>query len=424
MAPTEAEIHEARAVLGARENLIRRLHPHVFSFFGYYGPGISLLVWDVLLAIMLFWKPLHGLEEAEFAGGKEGIAPMLPILLWAGGATLIGLATVRRFSSMFKGAYWAAVVIAIVMGAIMVFVSKAGGNAPEFTFAYGLFIALIAIFAAEVYRRAFTYYITDMRVIMRYKLFSTKETDQRFERIEDWKIQRGLLWRILGIGTVRAYTGTEDGKVDPNRGYDSPDECMYGVKNPEDVKRTLVDLMIERDRIRTGVGVAATTTASAATGPAATSASTSSSSTQPAPPPPVTEYYQPSPAPIRNYERVPPTRERTAPAPARASQGYEEAAGEDVEEGGEWPSAGARRAPTGAATGPVDPAAGAYPAPASEPQPRRMFPEPEGGQPEPVLVEKREMRFDEGGTGGASGAPRRARSPPPPEDDELKPSKL
>jgi hypothetical protein len=53
-----------------------------------------------------------------------------------------------------------------------------------------------------------------------------------------------------------------------------------------------------------------------------------------------------------------------------------------------------------------------------------MFPEPEGGQTEPVLVENREMRFDEGGTGGATGTPRRARTPPSPEDDALKPSKL
>jgi len=419
MAPTEAEIHEARAILGARENLVKMLHPHVFSFFRYYDPGISLLIWDVLLAIMLFWKPLAGLHEADWAGGPDGIAPILPILLWAGGAALIGLVTVRQFSTAFKGAYWAAVVIGIVMGAIMAFMTGAGRFAPWFTFTYGLFIGIIAIFAAEVYRRAFTYYITDMRVVMRYKLFSTKETDQRFERIEDWKIQRGLIWRILGIGTVRAYTGTEDGKFDPNRGYDSPDECMYGVKNPEGVKRILVDLMIERDRIKSGLGVAATTTAAVAAAPSATPASTSPSpSTQPAPAPPVTEYYQPAPAPARNYERVAPTQARSAPAQTRAAPSYDEAAEEP--EAGEWPSTSGRRAPTG----PVDPAAGAYPAPASEPQPRRMFPEPEGDRTEPVLVERREMRFDEGGTGGASGAPRRARPARPPEDDELKPNKL
>jgi len=420
MAPTEAEIHEAKAVLGAREKLVRKLHPHMFSFFGYYGPGISLLVWDILLAIMLFWRPLQWLNEAEWAGGKNGIAPMLPILLWAGGATLIGLATVRKFSGAFKGAYWAAVVIGIVMGAIMVFVSKAGEFASWFAFTYGLFIAIIAVFAAEVYRRAFTYYITDMRVVMRYKLFSTKELDQRFERIEDWKIQRSFLWRLLGIGTVRAYTGTEDGKYDPNRSYDSPDECLFGVKNPEDVKRTLVDLMIDRDRLRSGGGYGAAAAQAAATAPTA-------ASIQPAPPPPVTEYYQPAPAPIRNYERVPPSQRRQSPGP--------EAAGEEEteDEGGEWPStrgasgpaqAPAAPAPRRVPQGPVDPAAGAYPAPASEPQPRRMFPEPEGGQTEPVLVERREMRFDAGGTGGAANAPRRARPAAPTDDDDLKPSKL
>jgi hypothetical protein len=39
-------------------------------------------------------------------------------------------------------------------------------------------------------------------------------------------------------------------------------------------------------------------------------------------------------------------------------------------------------------------------------------------------VERREMRFDEGGTGGPANAPRRARPSPPTDDDDLKPSKL
>jgi hypothetical protein len=303
------------------------------------------------------------------------------------------------------------VVLAVVLGMVLAIWGKKG-DAKLIALIYGMLVPLVAIYAAEVYRRAFTYYITDMRVIMRYKLFSTKETDQRFERIEDWKISRSFLWRLAGVGTVRAYTGTEDGKYDPNRPYDSPDEGLFGVKNPEDVKRTLVDLMIDRDRWRIGGGTAS------ATATTSTSAATAPSSTQPAPPPPVTEYYQPAPTPIRNYERIPPTQARQYPAPASTVRAEEDAAEEG--EGGEWPSTGGRRAPAG----PVDPAAGAYPAPASEPQPRRMFPEPEGGQTEPVLVENREMRFDEGGTGGATGTPRRARTPPSPEDDALKPSKL
>ena len=418
MAPTEAEIHEAKAVLGARENLVRKLHPHVFSFFRYYDTGIALIIWYILMVYLIYFSPTQIRDQFT---GSSVLAHLLPFLLWAGGAALVGLVSVRRFSKAFGAAYWTTVVLAVIIGVLIAVWGRDKGDPLYIILIYGLIVPIVAVFAAEVYRRAFTYYITDMRVVMRYKLFSTKELDQRFERIEDWKIQRSFLWRLLGIGTVRAYTGTEDGKYDPNRGYDSPDECLFGVKNPEDVKRTLVDLMIDRDRLRSGGGYGAAAAQAAATAPTA-------ASTQPAPPPPVTEYYQPAPAPIRNYERIPPSQRRQSPGP--------EAAGEEEteDEGGEWPStrgasgpaqAPAAPAPRRAPEGPVDPAAGAYPAPPSEPQPRRMFPEPEGGQTEPVLVERREMRFDEGGTGGPATASRRARpSPPPTDDDDLKPSKL
>jgi hypothetical protein len=411
--PTEAQLREAQYVLGSGERLVEVLHPHIFSFFRYFDVGVALLIWDALLAYLLYLGPLEGLHTTDSAGA---FTPMLPILIWAALATLLGTVAVVRFRGAFRFLYWFAVLVGIVLGALMTFVYGTGEVAAAFAVAYGLLVAIVALFAAEVFRKAFSYYITDLRVVLRYKLFAAKETDLRFEKIEDWKITRSFIWRMLGIGTIRPYTGTEDGKFDPNRAFDSPDECLFGIKDPERVRRDLVDLILSHDRARYG--------AVPEPAPAPTSR-------RPEPAPSIS-YYQPAPADApakatarapprtqRNYERVTPA--TAARAPRREEEqatvtdeeeGDEgdrhEEAGEDTGEEPEeartpHPARRSAQAPPARAPPPVpeeddsiDPAAGAYRSPTTDRQPRRMFPQASEGRLEPQLVEHREMRFEAG----------------------------
>lgn len=412
--PTEAQLREAQSVLGTGERLVEVLHPHIFSFFRYFDVGVALLIWDALLAYLLYLGPLEGIHTTDRAGT---FTPMLPILIWAGLATLLGTVAVVRFRGAFRFMYWIAVLIGIVLGALMTFVYGTEDIASAFAVAYGLLVAFVALFAAEIYRKAFSYYITDLRVVLRYKLFAAKETDLRFEKIEDWKISRSFIWRILGIGTIRPYTGTEDGKADPDRAFDSPDECMFGIRDPERVRRDLVDLILAHDRARYG-GVP-----------------------EPAPAPPRkaepasrVSYYKPASTPSkapskaathaaprtqRNYERI-------APDAARTSRGGEEPSAYDEEEEADedrydeaeedvgdeeepeeapapHPATRGHRAPHGHAPPPapveddrIDPAAGAYRGPSKDIRPRRMYPQAAEGSLEPSLVEHREMRFEGG----------------------------
>ena len=387
--PTPSQIKDAQSVMGAHEELQEVLHPSIFSFFRYYVVGFSSLVWVVLLAILLYLSP-SGIRDAIWNDSGRASFPMV---IWAGLAALVGLGAVRLYRGPFRVAYWVAVVMGLVIGILIALEYMTGEFTRVFPLTYGLFIALIAIFAAEIYRRAFTYYITDLRVVIRYRLLSTKEVDLRFEKIEDWKVSRTLLWRVLGVGTIRPYTGTEDGKYDANRGFDSPDECLFGISDPERVRRLLVDLILERDR---------RSTETATTRPAV----------EPAPEAPKVSYYQPAaatqaaaPASRRNYERVAPqpapetepedggtAEERAEPADDEAdAPAEEEAPGEDER---------------------IDPAAGAYRASPSEPQPRRMFPQVAGDDVEPQLVERRETGLDQGGSAqGRSTAPADSRKP-------------
>ena len=354
-------------MLGAHEQLVEVLHPAVLAFFRYYIVGFSLLVWVVLLALLLYLSPSDIRDAIWDDGGRASF----PMLIWVGLAALVGLGALRLYSGPFRVAYWAAVVVGLIIGILIAVGYMDGEFTRVFPLTYGLFVALISIFVAEVYRRAFTYYITDLRVVIRYRLLSTKEIDLRFEKIEDWKVSRTLLWRVLGVGTIRPYTGTEDGKVDPNRGVDTPDECLYGISNPERVRRLLVDLILERDRR----GTEPTTARPAA---------------QPAPEAPKVAYYQPAAqsattAPKRNYERV-------APQPAPETG----AGGEEVEGKAEGDEAASAEEETPEEDDRIDPAAGAYRAAPSEPQPRRMFPQLAGDDVEPRLVEQRGSGLDDG----------------------------
>ncbi len=377
--PTQAQLKEAQAVLGAREQLVEVLHPSIFSFLRYYIVGFSLLVWVILLALLLYISP-SDMRDAIWDDAKRASFPMF---IWVGLAALVGLGAMRLYSGPFRVAYWLAVVVGLVIGILIALEYMTGEFTRVFPLTYGLFISLISVFAAEVYRRAFTYYITDLRVVLRYQLLSSKETDLRFEKIEDWKVSRSLTWRLFGIGTIRPYTGTEDGKYDANRGFDSPDECLFGISDPERVRRQLVDLVLERDRRGTE------TPAKAAASPEVEA--------------PKVAYYQPAqsrqeaaPPPKRNYERVAP---QQAPEEDRGSA--EDAEG-GVADGEKAPREDER----------IDPAAGAYRSTPTEPQPRTMFPQPMGGDVEPQLVERRGADLDQGGAGqGRSTASPDAKKP-------------
>jgi hypothetical protein len=320
MAGARTSDKEVAEILGSNEQLIKKLHPHVFSFFRYYAIGFVLLIWTVVLTWMVYWGPL---ETIDFSWFGEEINPMVPILLWAAVAALLGGTLVKGFQRTFQVMFWISVIFAVVFTGLIVYYwdnpSFITTWATDFAIIYGYVISGLSILTAEFYRRAFSYYITDLRIVIRYKLFSSKEVNLRFEKIEDWKVQRPLAWRILGVGTIRPYTGTEDGKFDTNRSFDAPDECMYGIKDPEGVKKLLVDLVLERDQIKANVEPRVVSVPKKKKGrepePVAVSVPEPEPELEPVaveapeePAPPVV-YYQPSPEPepappTRNYERI------------------------------------------------------------------------------------------------------------------------
>ena len=68
------------AILGTNERFLCKLHPHAFSFFRYYGIGILLLIWTIVMTWLFYWGYLKDFESIDWFG--EGLNPMLPALLW------------------------------------------------------------------------------------------------------------------------------------------------------------------------------------------------------------------------------------------------------------------------------------------------------------------------------------------------------
>lgn len=227
--------------MGGKETLLMFLRPHPLSFFRYYSVGIVLLIWVVLA----FWLESQGWLTFDFLWDEMN--QMMPALFMALGAFIVGLWLVDDFGKGFRYLYWFAVIALLVVAGLFIWNWKDPDMARIFAFLYGTILGLMGILFAELYRRAFSYLVTNQRVVLRYRLLSIEETNMRFEKIEDFEIIRPFWFRLVGLGVIRPYTGSEDAKADSDREHHGPMEAMYGIPKPNEVKRQLIEIILERD---------------------------------------------------------------------------------------------------------------------------------------------------------------------------------
>jgi hypothetical protein len=312
MRSTSAKKADDEFALGAKETLLMTLRPHPVSFVRYYSVGIVLLIWVVLL----YWMHAEDMLSFDFLGDEMN--DFFPGLFMALGAVIVGLWLVDDFKWGFRFIYWFAVIALLVVAGLYIWYWKNPDFAYTFTMLYGIAMGIMGILFAELFRRAFTYMVTNQRIVIQYKFLSIEETNMRFEKIEDFEIVRPLSFRMVGLGIIRPYTGTEDAKTDNNRDFHGPHEALYGVRRPNDVKRQLIEIILERDQWDKQVvdlleeqKTAQKKAPAPAPGP----------EPEPEPAAPAVAYYQPAPepepepepAPTRNYERIEPT--QYAPEP-------------------------------------------------------------------------------------------------------------
>jgi hypothetical protein len=249
-APSQSDFEKETLISG--ERILAKFHPHPASFIRWYLPSLLLFVWTatyLILYAFFFWI----FQDVRNALGGAG--DIAPLLLWSIGAILIGLIMPRdprtarentTAATFLKAVHYLYFVI-LAIPFILYFVFRARTAAVEMSpwvQFYALLTSVLMILLYDMYRRSFTYFVTNFRVIFRYKFFKTAEHNLRFSQIRDVEVNRSFLQRVFKLGNVRPYTGTEEELVDLTPGYDSPDECFFGVRNPEYVKRLILEQML------------------------------------------------------------------------------------------------------------------------------------------------------------------------------------
>jgi len=329
--------------MGAKETLLMTLRPHPLSFLRYYSVGIVLLLWIVLT----FY--LYDQGWLEFDWLSDDINALMPALFLALGAFIVSRWLVSGFSKGFRWLFTIAIIALLVVTGMFIWYWEGEGEdanrAFQFAFIFGIVLGIMGIVFAEFFRRAFKYVITNQRIVIRFKLLSIEETNMRFEKIEDFEVIRTFWFRMVGLGTIRPYTGTEDAKADDDLSFHGPKEAMYGIRKPNEVKRQLIEIILERDQWdkqmvdlledqkkqlaqpapKQAPPVAVAAAAAAVPAAAAAPEPTPEPEVEPAAPP--VSYYQPAPEPepapapppSKNFERIDPSQHAHPPEDAGMS---------------------------------------------------------------------------------------------------------
>ena len=266
------------------EELKMQLKPHIFSFFHLYFTFFLLLIWSYVIYDFFnsdkfsdfpFYDSIETLlQDSEVLAGS---------IIWSLGLFLVGF--IARYFFIDSGGqsifrlYSGVALFGIVVMAYHGYSDMADTMGFGRWFIPGLtaVVGLIGLFSVDFYRRSFTYYLTDNRIVLQSSfLMNRSERQVRYNHIEDIKMEQGIFGTILGYGTVLPLTGsglgtgTDESMVVGGTGTEvkgmslgiggaarnssrsvrhNPHDCLFGVASPSKVR----DMITENIQSDTGV---------------------------------------------------------------------------------------------------------------------------------------------------------------------------
>ena len=266
------------------EELKMQLKPHIFSFFHLYFIFFLLLIWSYVIYDFFnsdkfsdfpFYDSIETLlQDSEVLAGA---------IIWSLGLFLVGF--IARYFFIDSGGqsifrlYSGVALFGIVVMAYHGYSDMADTMGFGRWFIPGLtaVVGLIGLFSVDFYRRSFTYYLTDNRIVLQSSfLMNRSERQVRYNHIEDIKMEQGIFGTILGYGTVLPLTGsglgtgTDESMVVGGTGTEvkgmslgiggaarnssrsvrhNPHDCLFGVASPSKVR----DMITENIQSDTGV---------------------------------------------------------------------------------------------------------------------------------------------------------------------------
>ncbi len=270
------------------EELKLKLKPHILSFTHLYIIFLVLIIWGALTYVFFAQGVWESLEDAPSIGsafewmkdkdssGSGEVAAAT--FIWAIVLFVCGFLA-RHFSIEAGGTkvfFFYIFIILVGVGVEVWYVRKGSGDIVEFFKAFlpGLTIGfgVVGLVLTDWYRRSFTYYITNLRILLTNDFLLTKdERIIRHNHIEDLKMDQGMIGRIFDFGNVNPLTGSGIGtgsddsiavvgagknvegvnlsaaggsKRSVTKARASPTDTLYGVPDPGKV-RTLISQYIE-----------------------------------------------------------------------------------------------------------------------------------------------------------------------------------
>jgi len=259
------------------------LKPHFFSFFHLYIIFFFLLVWAYVIHDFF---DSHTFQDFRFYDIIIEIPFVNEVLagaiIWSLALFVVGF--IARYFFMDAGGQSIFRLYSglAILGIVVLSYHK---WKMEDTEAFGLWfipgvtavVGLIGLFSVDAYRRSFTYYLTDNRIVIQGNfLMNRSERQVRYNHIEDIKMEQGIVGTMLGYGTVLPLTGSGLGtgsdesmviagsgaevkglgigllggsRTSSKRIRHNPHDCLYGVPQPSKVR----DLITENIQSDTGV---------------------------------------------------------------------------------------------------------------------------------------------------------------------------
>jgi len=260
-----------------------QLKPHFFSFFHLYIIFFFLLVWAYVIHDFF---DSHTFQDFRFYDIIIEIPFVNEVLagaiIWSLALFVVGF--IARYFFMDAGGQSIFRLYSglAILGIVVLSYHK---WKMEDTEAFGLWfipgvtavVGLIGLFSVDAYRRSFTYYLTDNRIVIQGNfLMNRSERQVRYNHIEDIKMEQGIVGTMLGYGTVLPLTGSGLGtgsdesmviagsgaevkglgigllggsRTSSKRIRHNPHDCLYGVPQPSKVR----DLITENIQSDTGV---------------------------------------------------------------------------------------------------------------------------------------------------------------------------
>ena len=276
--------HMAGLTLLRDEELKMQLRPHMFSFYHLYIIFFLLVVWAYVIYDFFESDKFKDFPGYDIIEGLPFVNEVLAgVIIWSLGLFVVGF--IARYLFMDSGGQSIFLLysgVAILGIGVLSYHQWKMDNTVEFGrwFIPGVTVAvgLIGLFSVDAYRRSFTYYLTDNRIVLQSSfLMNRSERQVRYNHIEDIKMEQGIIGSIFGYGTVLPLTGSGLGtgsdesmiiagsgaevkglgsiglaggsRSSSKRIRHNPNDCLYGVPSPGKVR----DLITENIQSDTGV---------------------------------------------------------------------------------------------------------------------------------------------------------------------------